>query len=497
MNKVEEGTVRKNAQARRPMIVATAVAATFMAGMDSTIVNLAVPVLKSAYHADIALVQWVVTAYSLAMAVFTPLAAFLANRFGRKRPFVVAVGLFTAGSLLCALSTSLGMLIAARVLQAIGGSALLALAMMIALSAFPSGQRGRAMAWFGVPSMIAPAAGPVVGGYLMSIATWRAAFLINVPIGLAGIVMAASFLKDSEEQPAHDASFDVVGFLLIGAASAGVTLGVSESAIAGWGSALTQGSLASGVAFLGAFIFRSLGRLRRGGETIVDLHLFRHRSFWSGALALAVVIFAMFGPLLLVPLYLLSVRDVGVFHAGLIMSWNALAAMVAAFIGGRLVDRFGGRAVVLPGITVFALDALLFTGLSLHTPLSVVAMLLFLRGIGSGLTTQPLVAASLREVTGPSETAHASTLFGVLRNLVGGAGVAVLVTFVQVRARTYAAALSHHGLAAALLARMSLMRAVDDAFWLSFFLLCSAAVIVLVVLPKRARGNPADDARST
>lgn len=479
------------------MIVATAVIATFMAGMDSTIVNLAIPVLKSAYRADIAVVQWVITAYSLTMAAFTPLAAFLANRFGWKRPFVVAVGLFTVGSLLCALSSSLGMLIVARILQGIGGSALLALGMMIALSAFPADQRGRAMAWFGVPSMIAPAAGPVVGGYLMSIASWRAAFLINVPIGAVGMVMAMAFLKDSKTQSADSASFDVVGFILVGSASAGVTLGVSESAILGWKSAVTQGSLIVGGLLLAGFIFWSLSRLRTGGEVIVDLRLFRHRSFWSGAIALSVVVFAMFGPLLLVPLYLQSVRGVGVFQAGLIMSWNAIAAMFAAFIGGRLVDRFGGRAVVLPGITIFAIDTLLFTGLSLHTPLSVVGVLLFLRGLGSGLTTQPLIAASLREVESGAETAHASTLTGVLRNLVGGAGVAVLVTYVQVRSGIHSAALSQHESPQTLVPTMSLVRAIDDAFLLSFLLLCGAGIIVLLVLPGSRRKVGRDESMST
>ena len=375
------------------------------------------------------------------------------------------------------------MLIVARVPQAIGGSALLALGMMIALSAFPADRRGKAMAWFGVPSMIAPAAGPIVGGYLMSIASWHAAFLINVPIGVVGIMMAVAFLRHSRTQSADTTTFDIVGFLLIGAASAGVTLGVSESAIVGRGSLLTQGCLVLGALLMVGFIFWNLISSRDGIETIVDLRLFRHRSFWSGAIALSVIIFAMFGPLLLVPLYLQSTRGVGVFQAGLIMTWNALASVVPAFIGGRLVDRFGGRAVVLPGIAIFATDTLLFTGLSLSTPLSVVAALLFLRGIGSGLTTQPLIAASLREVTKGAETAHASTLTGVLRNLVGGTGVAVLATYVQVRAGVYATVLSHHGFAQALVATTSLTHAIDDAFWPSFVLLCVAGVIILLILP--------------
>jgi len=475
-------------------VVATAVSGAFMAGMDTTVVNLGVPVLKGAFGAELNSIQWVITAYSLTMAAFTPLSAYLAKRFGLRRPFTAALGLFTLGSAFCSLSSTLGMLIAARVLQAIGGSALLATGMMIALAAFPQDQRGRALAWYGIPSMIAPALGPILGGYLIGALGWRSLFLINLPIGLAGMAMALASLRDTSAGGDPGSAFDLFGFLLIALASAGITFAVSQSASLGWLRLQTGALLIVSVALLGCFVLYELARTRKRKEPLLDLRLFRHPSFWSGGTALIVVVFAMFGPLFLVPVYLQSARDMGVFQAGLIMTWNAAASMIAAFAGGRLVDRFGGRMVVIPGLIAFAIDTFLFSFLGPHTSFILVAALLFLRGIGSGLTTQPLVAASLHDLQEAAEVVHASTLTGVLRNLVGGAGVAVIASFVQSRA----ARLSAGGGAGGhrLLPTEALTAAIDASFLLCLALLILALIVVVAVLPKREARPPRLTAKS-
>jgi EmrB/QacA subfamily drug resistance transporter len=473
-----------NTQVRRApsrvIVIMAAVSATFMAGMDTTIVNLAIPVLRNGFHADIAVIQWVITAYSLAMAICTPLAAFLANRFGLRRPFVAAVALFTVGSLLCALSPSLGLLVASRVLQGVGGAALLSLSMMVALGAFPPEQRGRAMAWFGIPSMIAPALGPVVAGYLMTVGSWRLVFLINLPVGIAGIALALIALRRPATGVAEKTRFDLLGFVLVGLGSAGVSYGVSESASSHPDSAMFVSLLVAGGVSLLLFVVSTFVRLGRRGDALVDLRLFRYRSFWAGAVALIVIVFAMFGPLFLVPVYLQSVRRLDVLHTGFIMTFNAVAAMIGAFIGGRVVDRFGGRPVVIPGLAIFALDTVLFSMLTTTTPFAVVAALLFLRGIGTGLTTQPLLAASLRDVPNGPSLAHVSTLTSMLRNLVGGTGVAAIASFVQVRA---------HAAAAHMDAASALTHAIDSGFTLCFIVLLIALAIVIAVLPGR-RAEP-------
>ena len=400
----------------------TVVCGSFMAALDQTVVNIAIPHLQKTFAADIGGVQWVITAYLLTMGAVTPLSAFLANRVGVKRSYMGSLALFMLGSLLCDCSWDLTSLSVFRVLQALGGASLMPLALTIVMRAFPANQRGTAMASFGLPTLLAPALGPVLGGYLVTYANWSLIFLINIPIGVVGLLLAWFFLRESRNTV--KGSFDIPGFVTSAYGLAAIIYAVSETSSEGWGSTRVIGFLTSGVVALTLFVLVELATIRRGGLPLLDIRLFRHRSFAAGMFAVIVGSVALFGPLLTMPIYLQNLLGQTPFEAGLTMLSQAATSLLFTVIGGRLVDRIGPQRVAVTGFVLLAINTWLFSYLSLDTPLLQLSLLLALRGMALGLALQPLVVAVLADIHTPQETADASTMVTVIRNVAASAGVA-------------------------------------------------------------------------
>lgn len=406
----------------------------FMSILDQTIVNIAIPRLQTAFGADIHSVQWVLTAYILTQGIITPTAGFFSDRFGIKRFYTFSLAAFTLGSALCGLAWNLPVLIFFRILQGAGGAALFPLSITLLFREFPPRERGMAMGVFGIPALLGPALGPTLGGYLVTFADWQSIFYINVPIGIMAVILVSALLRESQIEA--NTRFDFFGFFFAALGLGSVLYALSDASTDGWGSPKILSFMIGGFLALVIFIAIELSRVRQEKQPLLDLRLFRNGPFRTSTIASLFVIFGLFGGIFLFPIYLQNLRGQSAFQAGLILLPQALASMVSVIVGGRLVDRIGVRAVMVPGLIVLIVVSWQLSLITLNSPFWWLQAMLVLRGLALGACIQPLTVAGLSEI-GPRQLAQASSLNTVTRAVSSSLGIAVLATLVQTQSQVH------------------------------------------------------------
>lgn len=497
---------------------------TFMSILDSTIVNIAIPRLQSAFGTDLNSVQWVLTAYTLAQGVATPLTAFFADRIGIKRFYILSLIGFTLGSALCGIAWSLPVLILFRIFQGATGAFLTPLAITLLYREFPPQERGTVMGAFGVPILVAPAIGPTIGGYIVTYINWQLIFYINLPIGIVGLLMAFFFLREGEI--IRDKHFDIPGFVLSAVGLGLLLYGLSDASTDGWLSGPVLGSLVGGAFLLVIFVAVELSIARRGRQPLLDLSVFADRSFTTSSIASLLVVFSLFGGLFLIPVYLENLRGLSAFNAGLVLLPQAFASMVTMLLGGRLVDRFGVRAIVIPGLIIMSIALWIYSSLDVYIPIGQFQWLLILRSCGIGLCMQPLMVSALANIE-PRRLSQASSVSTTLRFVGSSLAIAIIATQVQGQNKIHYAhlaervtatsplgklivmlqgALMGKGLSATaayayalktiggLLQRQAYMLAIQDAFRLSFYLAIVAIIATLFVSGAKKKKSAQEEA---
>jgi DHA2 family multidrug resistance protein len=409
--------------------------------LDTTIVNIAIPRLQTAFGAGLTDVDWVASGYTLAEGIGIPLTPFFSGILGNKRFYLIILALFTVGSALCGLAWSLTALIAFRILQGLAGASMLPMSITLLYSEFPPEERGIALGALGFPLLLAPALGPSVGGYIVTFVDWRVLFYINVPVGIIGFFMASNLLRDTRPAGGRPSSFDFAGFFFSSVGLGSMIYALDKAGSNGWGSLTVLAFLLIGLSSLGTFVVMELSTINRGKQPLLDLSLFRKRSFAGGNIAMMTIIFALFGGQFLVPLYLQNLRGLSAYAAGLVLLPQAFGSMVASLIGGRLVDKLGVKAVVIPGLTILATALWNFSRLTLDTPFSSFQIFLIIRGLGLGLSTQPTTVAALAEMK-PEQLSQASSLNSVVRSVTSALAVAMMATLVSARTAFHTARLS-------------------------------------------------------
>jgi EmrB/QacA subfamily drug resistance transporter len=394
------------------------VAATTMVALDTTIVNVALHQIAVDLHAG-SRIEWVVTAYLLAVCVSQPASGWLADRFGRRIVFLTSLAAFTAASGACALAPTLSLLVAARVVQGLGGGALIPVGMAMVLGLFPRERHGRAIGIWGLAGMLAPAIGPTLGGWLVTAVSWHWLFLINLPIGVVTFAFGLRLLPEVGER--HHRPFDGLGLGLGCGGLSIAVLGLSEANEWGWGSMATIACLVGGIALLGGFVLHEL----RVDHPLIELRMFSERTF---RLAMAVMMFvfvAQFARLVFLPLQLESLRGESALKVGLLFFPAALVSAGAMTVGGRVVDRIGPRLPIVIGTSAMAVALIGFTRLSLDTPLALIAVILAVQGLGFGLLTPPVLVAGLSDL--PAHLVSQGTALRSLLNQVSGAVAVALL----------------------------------------------------------------------
>jgi len=403
------------------VVAGVVVLGAIMSILDITVVSVALDTFQQDFDATSAQVAWTMTGYTLALASVIPLTGWAADRFGTKRLYLLAVLLFTLGSVLCAAATSLEMLVAFRVLQGLGGGMLMPLGMTILTRAAGPERIGRVMAVLGIPMLLGPIFGPIIGGWLIEIASWHWIFLINLPIGALALVYAAKVLPADDVEPSE--SFDLVGMLLLSPGLAAFLYGISS--IPETGTILAVKVLAPaiiGAVLITAFVPWAL----RGANQhpLVDLRLFGNRDLSVAVIAMSLFAVAFFGASLLFPLYFLQVRGETTLQAGLLLAPQGIGAMVTMPAAGVLVDKIGPGKIVMAGLTVITAAFAMLTQIDDTTSYLYILGALFVMGLGMGATMMPIMTAALRTLTHQT-VARGSTLMNIVQQVGASIGTAV------------------------------------------------------------------------
>ena len=405
---------------RRMLILAICCMSLLIVGLDSTIVNVALPSIQRELHTSVSGLQWIIDAYTLVLASFLMLSGSVADRVGRRRIFQTGLAAFTLGSLLCSLAPSLGWLIAFRALQAIGGSMLNPVAMSIITNTFiEPRERARAIGVWGGVIGISLALGPIVGGVLVQTVGWRGIFWVNIPIGVAAIILAMLFVPESRAPRARP--YDPAGQVLVILTLATLTYGIIEGPASGWTSPKILGCFVVTLAALAALIWYE----PRRADPLIDLRFFRSAPF-SGATVIAICAFAALGGfLLLSTLYLQNVRGYSALHAGLFILPMAALTMVLAPVSGRVVGARGPRLpLIVAGIGILA-AGLMLTRLTATTSPGWLIAAFVVFGIGFGAVNAPITNTAVSGM--PREQAGVAAAVASTSRQVGQSlGVAVI-----------------------------------------------------------------------
>jgi len=445
-----------------------------MSILDTTIVNVALRTLGHDLHSSISQIQWVITGYLLSLAAVIPVTGWAARRYGAKRVYMTSLVLFTIGSALCAAATSTTELVFFRVLQGVGGGMLMPIAQLIMAQVAGPKRMGRVMGVVAMPAMLGPILGPVLGGAILQGLPWSWIFLVNVPIGIVAFIAGWRIIPHTESGVAG--RLDVVGLALLSTASTTVVYGLSKL---GTGASLTATSVLApilvGLLLTAVFCWHAL----RVERPLLDIRLYANRVFAAASFTTFGLGAALFGAMILVPLYYQEVRHSSLIATGLLVAPQGLGMLVAMPIAGRLTDRFGGGRVALCGVSVLCLGSIPLAFVGPNTSIVGISAVLLVRGVGIGFSFMPAMTAAFASLR-PEQLSDATPQLNVLQRIGGAIGTAVLAVVLQ-RASGTAPTTAH------------LAGAFDTAYWWSLGIAAWALIPCVVLLRAenpRARLTP-------
>ncbi|MDA8345302.1 MAG: DHA2 family efflux MFS transporter permease subunit [Thermaerobacter sp.] len=488
----------------------------FMAILDTSIVNVAVPTIMSVFGMTTAQVQWIVTVYMLTLGVVVPTSAWLGDRYGYKQLYIASLAVFTIGSILSGIAWSGSSLIGFRVLQAVGGGMIMPVMTSMVFRMVPRNRIGTAMGVLGVAIIMAPALGPTLGGYLVQYVDWRLIFYINVPIGIFGVIAAQRVLPQFKRHPVGP--FDTVGFLASASGLFSLLYALSQGATLGWSSETIILLLYASAVLLLFFVWWEL----RSAHPLLDMRVFKYGEFtWSNLLVIVSTV-ALFSGIFYIPLFLQNIAGMGAMQTGLILMPAALVSGLMMPISGRLFDRIGPRPLALAGLAILAFSTYLLHNLNTLTPISTIVWWMAIRGVGMGLMMMPVQAAGLAVIP-TKDVGQASAVSNIIQRVAGSFGIAYLTAYLTGRMAAHtndlAAAVSPahpyvlqllseistrfagiygatgarlvaKGLLSGIIAQQSFVSAIDDVFLLTVLILIVGFIPALFLRRHKGTGGP-------
>jgi len=411
-------------------VLANVMLGTFMAVLDATIVNVSLPKIMSSFGVGLSSIQWVITAYMLAMAAMLPTSGWLADKYGYKRVYFFGLLLFTFGSLLCGISRNETMLIGSRIIQGLGGGTVQPLGMAIVTREFPAKQRGLALGFWSIASAASVSFGPLIGGYLVDNFSWQLIFDVNVPVGI--IALALTLIIQREYKMVDHRKFDFVGFIsvvtflpvLLYALSEGNAVTNSE----GWSAPYVLACFAISAIAFAVFITREL----TAEEPLIDIKLLGNYNFGLNNIVLFVFSMGMFGSTFLLPLYLQTALDYTATQSGAVFLPVGIIQGAIAPMAGFFSDKMNPKIIVITGLSLLVTSFLMNTNLSFLTEHSFIMTSLYIRGFGMGMIFTPLNSMSFMTIP-KDKIAQASGISNTIRQIGGSLGVAVLTTLLTSR----------------------------------------------------------------
>lgn len=397
---------------------------TFMAVLDNSIVNVAIPTMETALNANTDQIQWVITGYMLVSGVVVPISGWLTDRFGSKTIFIFSMATFTIGSALCGMAWNLPTMIFFRILQASGGGFMMPVANAMIFKIFPPEKRGSVMGIFGLAIMAAPAFGPLLSGYFVEYASWRLIFYINVPIGIVGTFLSFFFLYKFPHQ--NTSKLDYWGFTLSTVGLFSLLYGFNNVSAHGWGSLQVYPFIIAGVALVLALIAVEL----MIENPVLQLRVLKNYLFAMSLMITSILQVALFVGLFLLPLYLQNIMGYTALRTGLFMTPAALASAVFMLVGGRLFNKTGARPIAIIGLAILCYASYGFTSLQTDSTSAHIQTLYILRSVGMGLTMMPVMTAGMNLLP-LKYIGQASAMGNAVRLIASSLGTAVLTSYMS------------------------------------------------------------------
>ncbi len=425
----------------KPWLIAFSVMfGTFMEVLDTTVVNVSLPHIAGSLSASVDEATWALTSYLVANAIILPMTGWLANFFGRKRLLMAAVAGFTGASVLCGLATNLPMLILFRIIQGATGGCLQPLSQAVMLEAFPPRERGKAMAFWGLGIVVAPMLGPVLGGWLTDNYSWRWVFYINLPVGLASLIMTKLFIFDPPYIRRSSARIDYwgIGMLAVGIGALQIVLDKGQEE--DWfGSHMITTLTAVCAAGLVAFVIRELVT----EHPVVNLRVFKVRTYSAGVFLMTTLGFVLYGSMVLLPIFLQTLLGYPAMEAGIAMAPRGLGSFLAMPVVGAILSRLDARKLLAAGLLGASFTLVQLSWLNLNAGYWDVFWPQFFQGITMSLLFVPLTTVTMDPIP-KEQMGNATSLFNLMRNIGGSMGIAFATTYLERRSQAHVNLLGEH-----------------------------------------------------
>lgn len=393
----------------------------FVAILNETLLNIALPAIMEEFEVNATAVQWLSTGYMLINGILIPASAFFIQRYTDKRLFIIAMALFTLGTFLASIAPAFGVLLGARMIQAAGSAIMMPLLMNVMLTAFPVEKRGAAMGMFGLVMITAPAIGPTLSGWLIEHYSWRMLFDLVLPIAILTLIFAAFKLKNVTPQRAI--KLDVLSLILSSIGFGGLLYGFSSAGEKGWDNVLVYGTIIIGTLALIIFILRQL----RMDEPMLEFRIFKYPMFALSTTISIVISVAMFSAMILMPIYVQTIRGISPMDSGLLMLPGAIIMGIMSPITGKLFDKYGARTLAVIGLIITIVTTYYFSKIGLHTAYSTLVVLYTLRMFGMSMVMMPVMTNGLNQLPAYNNP-HGTAMNNTLQQVSGAIGSAVLIT---------------------------------------------------------------------
>jgi len=414
--------------------------ATFMEVLDTTVVNVSLPHIAGSLSASVDEATWALTSYLVANAIVLPITGWLANYFGRKRVLIAAVFGFTAASFLCGMAPSLGVLIFFRVLQGATGGCLQPLSQAVMLEAFPPQDRGKAMALWGLGIVVAPMLGPVIGGWLTDNWSWRWVFYINLPVGLASVIMTRLYIFDPPYIRRSGKGIDYWGIGLLAVGIGALQIVLDKGQEEDWfGSRWIVALVAIAAAGLVLFLWREWS----ARDPVVQLRVFKDRTYATGVFLMTILGFVLYGSLLLVPIFLQTLLGYPALEAGIAMAPRGLGSFLMMPVVGTVLQKFDSRKVLVVGLAGASWSLYTLSRLNLNAGYWDIFWPQFWQGVSLAMLFVPLTTVTMSPIK-REDMGNATSMFNLMRNLGGSMGIAAATTFLFRRQQYHTNLLVRH-----------------------------------------------------
>lgn len=477
-------------------IISVLMIGAFIAFLNNTLLNIALPSIMKELEIDAATVQWLTTGFMLVNGILIPASAFLIQKYSVRQLFLASMGLFAIGTIIAGFAHAFPLLLSGRMLQAAGSAILMPLLMNVMLVSFPIEKRGAAMGVFGLILMAAPSIGPTLSGWIIENYDWRMLFHFVTPIAIIVVLIGFFLLKDKKEKV--DIQLDIVSLLLSSIGFGGILYGFSSAGSKGWDSPLVYGTIIIGVISLTAFILRQI----KLEKPLLNFSIYKYPMFALSSAISMVVNMAMFSGMLLIPIYVQTIRGITPMDAGLMMLPGALVMALMSPITGKLFDKFGGRLLAIIGLAIMTVSTYYFGQLTLTTSYTYLVILHAIRMLGMSMVMMPVSTNGLNQLPARFYP-HGTAMNNTLNQVAGALGTALLVTIMSNRTESKAKELGEAAVknmteqptagAAAEMKQQIVMQSMLDGINYSFLVAAFIAGVALILAFFIKRAKQAED----